>query len=188
MLTYKNVVSIISLLNEWEKTDIPRNRKVLKLLAVSAIGDLKKDFDSIYGYSLLEYAVDADPPGLALLFAAPKVREAFLEAFGGSAPGVCRVNTPGSGKYSRTCWDMNSRQRLYDFKPGKEKGFEKCLLQQLKEEKKLSGYLSRIQAGFGLETEIKRFKELYDFFTKQSGDAFALKRYNDDNQFKMSPG
>jgi hypothetical protein len=68
---------IIESLAKWTGKKLERNHKVLKLLKALGLGALEDNFDSIYNHTLVEYAVDANPMELTLLFAAKDVEEAF---------------------------------------------------------------------------------------------------------------
>jgi uncharacterized protein YjbI with pentapeptide repeats/energy-coupling factor transporter ATP-binding protein EcfA2 len=54
-----------------------RKQRVLKLLRFLRLGELKKDVESVYAHALVEYAVDANPTELTLLFAQKSVQQAF---------------------------------------------------------------------------------------------------------------
>ena len=73
---------IIESLAKWTGKKLERNHKVLKLLKAIGIGALKDEFDSIYNQTLVEYAVDANPIELTLLFAAKDVKKAFQQGLG----------------------------------------------------------------------------------------------------------
>jgi len=68
---------IIKFLIKWSGKKLERNHKVLKLLKILRLGELKDTFDSIYVHALVEYAVDANPLELTLLFATKKVKQTF---------------------------------------------------------------------------------------------------------------
>jgi hypothetical protein len=69
---------VIKLLGKWTGKRLERNYKVLKILKkFKFLGKLEDDFDSIYTHTLVEYAVDANPPELTLLFAVKEVKHAF---------------------------------------------------------------------------------------------------------------
>jgi hypothetical protein len=70
---------IIESLAKWTGKKLERNHKVLKLLKAIGIGALEDKFDSIYNHTLVEYAVDANPIELTLLFAAKDVKKAFQQ-------------------------------------------------------------------------------------------------------------
>jgi hypothetical protein len=70
---------IIESLAKWTGKKLERNHKVLKLLKAIGIGALEDEFDSIYNHTLVEYAVDANPIELTLLFAAKDVKKAFQQ-------------------------------------------------------------------------------------------------------------
>ena len=61
----------------WEKLE--RNHKVLKLLQNLGVGALKEHPDSIYAHALVEYAVDAKSPDMAVLFADKTVKKTFQQ-------------------------------------------------------------------------------------------------------------
>jgi hypothetical protein len=70
---------IIESLAKWTRKKLERNHKVLKLLKALGLGALEDKFDSIYNHTLVEYAVDANPIELTLLFAAKDVKKAFQQ-------------------------------------------------------------------------------------------------------------
>jgi hypothetical protein len=70
---------IIEALAKWTGKKLERNHKVLKLLKALGLGALEDKFDSIYNHTLVEYAVDANPLELTLLFAAKEVKTAFKQ-------------------------------------------------------------------------------------------------------------
>lgn len=70
---------IIESLAKWTGKKLERNHKVLKLLKALGLGALEDKFDSIYNHTLVEYAVDANPIELTLLFAAKDVKKAFQQ-------------------------------------------------------------------------------------------------------------
>jgi hypothetical protein len=56
---------------------VEQKHKLLKLLKLVGLGELKKDVQSVYAHALVEYAVDANPAELTLLFAQKEVQQAF---------------------------------------------------------------------------------------------------------------
>ncbi len=149
METAKN---IIKLLAKWAGKKLERNYKVLKILkTLKIIGNLKDDFKSIYAHTLVEYAVDANPPELTLLFAVNEVRKAFED-------------------------DMYKTQ---------QDEFHKTVAHQFDTNKKL-GLLRKIyKSPAELETEVRRFLDLYEYLTNQTASTFQLKKYNQDNKFQL---
>lgn len=77
--TIELVKKIIESLAKWTGKKLERNHKVLKLLKAIGIGELEDKFDSIYNHTLVEYAVDANPLELTLLFAAKDVKKVFQQ-------------------------------------------------------------------------------------------------------------
>jgi hypothetical protein len=80
-MAIKNGETIAALLDEWSGKNLEREHKFLKLMKILGIGELKNSFESIYDYTLVEFGLDVNPPGLTLLFAEKKVKDAYQTNF-----------------------------------------------------------------------------------------------------------
>ncbi len=69
--------NIIAYLGKRAYKKLERNHKILKILNTLGIGELKKDFPSVYAHALVKYAVAAKTVELVSLFALKEVKEAF---------------------------------------------------------------------------------------------------------------
>ncbi len=128
-----------------------RNYKFFRLLKVLKIKYLKSNFDSIYAHTLIEYTVDTRWPKLALLFASPKVREAF----------------------KKNLYE-NENERMH-------KEIAMIMVQEFHTHKKTKylrqgGVNITIDE---LQPEIKRFKEKYEYYTRKTASPYELKKYKE---------
>ncbi|MCP4149903.1 MAG: hypothetical protein GY757_19310, partial [bacterium] len=68
---------INALLKNWKNEALEPKQKALKLLGSLGLYELKKDFETIYIHALLEFAVEAEPVELTLLFGEKKIKIAI---------------------------------------------------------------------------------------------------------------
>ena len=78
-ITLEIAQKIVKFLTQWSGKKLERKHKVLKILKVLHLTELKGDIESVYAHALVEYAVDANPAQLTLLFADKTVKQAFQQ-------------------------------------------------------------------------------------------------------------
>lgn len=143
-------------LGEYSRAKIERNYKILRLLKEIGIVPLSSDFQSIYAHALVEYLADTGQVEIVHLFAQREVRNAFKD-----------------GIYKDT---------------GQMAQFEESLLAQIHENRKdnkLSVLAYVFKSLLDLKPEVDRFTELYEHYSLLSATPFQIKKYNEDNQFKL---
>ncbi|UZS00220.1 tetratricopeptide repeat protein [Chondrinema litorale] len=152
----KIILSMSNMVINLAKNEAERNHKVISVLKKYDIIKLKKDFESIYAHTLVEYGMDKYPKELVRLFSLEDVMEVLKDEY-------YKIGSSEEEVTKKVVTILNTK-----------KSFFLLELRRVGIEKE------------HLKKELSKFSEKFKELVKKAADPFEIEKYNNNIQTKSN--